>query len=317
MHLQPNNMVRKEWYQVVSNKSTSFHFEGRKRMEELKHSLNYFASDWGGLKWTYWIKLKTGRLERRIIPVSQGVYRVRPHSKSFLVYIGQTANLKDRTSTLALNSYKHEMPWNDPHTVAPNLWVWRQEKGWEYEVSVATTPTLTRQNREGLECLLLWKYRLKRGESTLCNHGRFHPDYLKSSNKARGRKGRQLDLNEPRNSAGGPSFPPLKPLKTHTSSDWMGLSWTEFMELKTASLLPASSCLYKIANQNNQELLYVGETDNLKRRLSKHKSEFFGTIFSYSTLSQRILHHQRLEMENDLIGYYYYLTGKSPMLQFR
>ena len=276
----------------------------------------FFSSDWCGLKWTPWIRLKAGRNERKIIPNSQGVYRVRPYKHDFLVYIGQTGRLKSRTSTLASNSYKLEMPWNDPHTAAPNLWVWRQEQGWDYEVSVASTPTLTRQNREGLECLLLWKYRLERGESTLCNHGSFHPDYIKSSNRSKGQRGRKLDSGEPRNPAGGPSSPPLRPLNTYMSSDWMGLSWTEFEKLKTASSLPADPGVYKLVDLANNELIYLGETDNLRSRLNQHKRKFLEAAFSYVKLSLDTLHYERLEMENDLIGYHYYMTGKSPACQF-
>jgi hypothetical protein len=278
--------------------------------------LNYFSSNWCSLNWVPWIRIKTKREERKIIPNSQGVYRVRPKWKDFLVYVGQTNQLKRRTGMLALNSYKEEMPWNDPHTAAPNLWVWRQEQGWDYEVSVAATPAITRQKRQGLECLLLWRYRLERGESTLCNHGRFHPDYVKSSNRLKGIRGRKLDSNETRNPAGGPSSPPLRPLNTHMSSDWMGLSWTEFEKLKTASLLPADPGVYKLVDLANHALLYVGETDNLRSRLNQHKRKFLDTVFSYVTLSSEMLHYERLEIENDLIGYYYYMTGKSPICQF-
>jgi predicted GIY-YIG superfamily endonuclease len=277
----------------------------------------FFSLGWCGLNWSSWIKLKAERNERKVIGAYQGVYRVRPHGQDFLVYIGQTNNLQRRTANLARHSYKDEMPWNDPHTAAPNLWAWRKEEGWDYEVSVAATPELTRQNREGLECLLLWKYRLEKGESALCNHGRFHPDYIKSSDKAKGRKGRKLDSSEPRNPAGGASYQPLKPLKTHTSTDWMGLPWTEFRNLETATILPTNPGVYKIVDSNNQELLYVGETDNLINRLNAHRRMFSEVAFSYSKVSPHLSHHQRLEIENDLIGCYYYLKGKSPSCQFK
>jgi len=276
---------------------------------------SFLQLDWCDLNWKKWIKLKTKRQER-IIPSLKGVYRIRPLHKDFLMYIGQTKNLKHRTSMLSSNSYKQEITWSDPHTAASNLWVWRKEQCWSYEVSVASTPLLTRQNREGLVCWLLWKYRLERGESTLCNHGRFHPDYINSSSKLKGQKGKRLDSNEPRNPAGGPSYPPLRPLKTHTSSGWMGLSWTELVKLKASNFVPAKPSIYKIVDLSNQELLYVGETNNLKDRLTEIKSKFSNAAFSYTILSQRMLHHQRLEIENDLIGYYYQLTGKSPIRQF-
>jgi hypothetical protein len=276
---------------------------------------SFLQLDWCDLNWKKWIKLKT-KSQERIIPSLKGVYRIRPLHKDFLMYIGQTNNLKRRTSMLSSNSYKQGMPWNDPHTTASNLWVWRKEQCWSYEVSVASTPSLTRQNREGLACWLLWKYRLERGESTLCNHGRFHPDYINLSDKSKGQKGKKLDSNEPRNPAGGPSYPPLRPLKTHTSSDWMGLSWTELAKLKATNFVPTKPSIYKIVDLSNQELLYVGETNNLKGSLREIKRKFSSAAFSYTILSQQMLHHQRLEIENDLIGYYYQSTGKSPIRQF-
>ena len=278
---------------------------------------SYFSLKWCKLDWTSWIRINAGRDERRTIPNSQGVYRVRPKGQDFLVYIGQTNHLKRRTGMLALNSYKNEMPWNDPHTAAPNLWAWRQEKGWEYEVSVSSTPELTRQNREGLECLLLWKYRLENGESTICNHGKFNPNYTKSSDKARGKKGRKLLPNEQRNPAWGPSHLPLKHLRTHESNDWMGLVWTEFVGFDDLNNVPALPGIYKIVEVNNNGLLYIGETKNLKNRLKTHKKKFPNEAFSYCELSNKAPRYQRLEMENDLIGHYYDITGKTPAYQFK
>ena len=278
---------------------------------------DYFSLKWCELDWTSWIRINAGRYERRTIPNSQGVYRIRPQGQDFLVYIGQTNHLKRRTGMLALNSYKNEMPWNDPHTAAPNLWAWRQEKDWEYEVSVASTPELTRQNREGLECLLLWKYRLENGESTFCNHGRFNPNYTKSSDKARGKKGRKLLLNKPRNPAWGPSYLPLKPSGTYESIDWMELVWTEFMGFNDLKNVPNLPGIYKIVEVKNNELFYIGETKNLKNRLKTHKKKFPTEVFSYCKLSNRVPRYQRLEIENDLIGQYYDTTGKAPAFQFK
>ena len=277
----------------------------------------YFSKDWCGLTWTNWIKLKAGIEERKIIPKLQGVYRVRPMGENFLVYIGQTNHLKRRTGMLALTSYKNEMPWNDPHTAAPNLWAWRQEKGWEYEVSVALTLELTRLSREGLECLLLWKYRLENGESTVCNHGRFNPNYTKSSDKTRGKKGRKLLLNEPRNPAWGPSHLPLNHFRTYESNDWMGLVWTEFVGFNDSKNVPTLPGIYKIVEVKNNELLYIGETKNLKNRLKTHKKKFSKEAFSYSKLVVEMPRYQRLEIENDLIGQYYDTTGKAPAFQFK
>ena len=276
----------------------------------------YFALDWLGLSWTAWSMLRAGKEEQKIVPVSQGVYRVRPFDKGFLAYIGQTNNLKNRLSMLRSNCYWAEMPWNDPHTAAPNLWVWRQEEGWDYEVSVASTPGLTTQNREGLECFLLWKYRFEKGESTICNHGRFHPDYIKSSDRGKGKRGRKLSEEEDRNPAWGPSHPSLKHVGVYASADWMGFPWTEFEEFGVPIVFPNEPGIYRIIDPKTGELMYVGETTNLRDRLGTHKRRFTDSRVSFSVVPRNMPHYQRLEIENDLIGQYYESTGKTPACQF-
>ena len=96
----------------------------------------------------------------------------------------------------------------------------------------------------------------------------------------------------------------------------MGLHWTEFTELKAAHHVPTDAGVYKIVKQESHELLYVGETDNLRNRLNQHRRRFSASAFSYSKLPWQTPHYQRLEIENDLIGYHYHLTGKSPTYQF-
>jgi hypothetical protein len=123
------------------------------------------------------------------LPRTQGLYRVRPIGQDRLAYIGQTGrSLRERVRTLCLRTLDTDMPFNDPHTAAPNLWAWRQTEGWNYEASV-TVCDLSAADRQALECNLLWQYRLKTGESTLANHGRFHPGYTKSRNRASGQRG--------------------------------------------------------------------------------------------------------------------------------
>jgi hypothetical protein len=48
--------------------------------------------------------------------------------------MGQTGRgLRERVRSLAVNLYRDEPPWNDPHTAAPGLWAWRVEEGYEYD----------------------------------------------------------------------------------------------------------------------------------------------------------------------------------------
>jgi hypothetical protein len=85
-----------------------------------------------------------------------------------------------------LNELRHTllrgglMPWNDPITEAPSLWAWQDAEGFEYEYSVAPLDA-SPGGRRGMESYLLYRYRQERGESTLCNFGRFHPRYRKST----------------------------------------------------------------------------------------------------------------------------------------
>lgn len=276
--------------------------------------MSYFKKDWLGLDWTDWIPLKTTPKVRKIIPTSQGVYRIRADGYSGIIYIGQTTNLKTRTASLSNNSHKKTIPLNDPHTAAPNLWVWKNEENWRYELSISETE-LTTQNREAFECFLLWKYRLEHNQSTLCNHGRFHPDYIKSGNKKTKLVGRKLRANEPRNPSGGPSQPPLESVNKPLNRTWMGVEWSPIRPLTLRDNIPRSTGLYKIINE--KKVVYIGETEDLVDRCRSHNRRFKDHHYSFSVLDQDTLYHQRHELENDLIGCYYQIHTEAPERQFK
>ena len=275
--------------------------------------MSFYEKDWLEQEWTEWIPLKSNQKKRKIIPTSQGIYRVRAEGHSGLVYVGQTNNLKRRTASLARHLDNEAMPYNDPHTAAPNLWAWRQEKEWSYEVSVTETD-LSRQTREAYECYLLWQYRLESGQSTLCNHGRFHKDHIKSGPRSSTARGRKLRNNEDRNPSGGPSSSPLHSLNKPISQSWMGLEWSPIKSLTIRETVPNSNGLYKIIKENN--VVYIGETEFLFNRLRSHNRNFQEHTYSFSLLDPIILSYQRHELENDLIGNYYQIYKKSPDRQF-
>ena len=269
--------------------------------------------DWDNLDWTDWIPLRSNQKKRKIIPTSQGIYRVRAEGYSGLVYLGQSNNMKRRTASLARHLDNEAMPYNDPHTAAPNLWAWRKEKGWSYEVSVTKTDH-SRQTREAYECYLLWQYRLESGQSILCNHGRFHKDYIKSGPRSSNVRGRKLRENEDRNPSGGQSISPLHSHNKAISQSWMGLEWSPIKSLTNRDNVPNSSGLYKIINEKN--VVYIGETEFLFNRLGSHNRRFQEHTYSYSPLDPIILSYQRHELENDLIGNYYQIFKKAPDRQF-
>jgi hypothetical protein len=67
--------------------------------------------------------------------------------------------------------YRPEMPYRDPHTVAPALWAQRQLGGEEYEASTCRIVGDARW-RKALEWVALGFYRQKHRRSPTFNFGR-------------------------------------------------------------------------------------------------------------------------------------------------
>lgn len=284
--------------------------------------MNYFDSGWCSLPWSPWISFASDKDEFQQIPKEPGLYRIRPIGKDFLMYIGETR----RTVHQRLNELRHGinrtdlMPWNDPHTAAPSLWTWRDAEGFEYECS-ATPLDASTSVRRGVESFLLYRYRQEYRASTLCNFGRFHPRYRKSTNRKENRRGGKLEADQRDNPAGGPSSPPLIPMGKPGDADWMGLSWSGFERLipeKTRNA-PSGPGLYILTDPGSQEIIYIGQSGNCANRLLDHSRKSWDgkTLqFSFYDVDQPVLPHQLKELENDLIGNYFELYRKSPAYQF-
>ena len=276
---------------------------------------------WCGLEWTRWIPFKCPRSEWAVLPRKKpGLYRVRPVGVNLIAYIGQTGRgLRQRLGALRRHTLAELMPYNDPHTAAPNLWAWRQEEKWDYECSTAPT-TCPARERMSLECYLLWQYRLEKGESTLCNHGRFHKFYRKSSPRSKGVRGDRISSGESLNPAGGLSHPPLRLQGEPLDRNWMGRQWSNMIPLasRASRAVLTTPCLYKISDLTKKRLVYIGETKNLIHRLGHHRRTFgkLATNVSFSKLSDSVRSYQRKELENDLIGGYYFQTKSVPLGQF-
>jgi hypothetical protein len=177
------------------------------------------------------------------------------------------------------------------------------------------------KNRKALECYLLWQYRLEKNESTLCNHGRFRKDYVKSTLRSKGTRGRKLLSSEEPNPAGGPSYPPLQLKENPFHREWMGLKWSDIEPLATQRLntVPHSQGLYKLLDSIENRVLYLGETKDLKNRLTTHRRTYAThRKINYSTviLTEDVENYQRRELENDLIGGYYAQSKSAPLYQF-
>ncbi|MDP2795982.1 MAG: hypothetical protein Q8N94_00540 [Methanoregula sp.] len=106
--------------------------------------------------------------------------------------------------------------------VTPSLRVWQDADEFEYECS-ATPLDASTNGRRGMESYLLYRYRQERGESTLCNFGRFHPRYRKSTNRKENLRGGKLEAGQKDNPTGSLSHPPLSATGTPVQPGWMGL----------------------------------------------------------------------------------------------
>lgn len=283
----------------------------------------FLDPSWGNIEWTPWFAFTRKELFR-YLPQLPGMYRVRAVDGQELFYVGQTGrDLRARLGALRSNTMKPVMPFNDPHTAAASLWAWRNAEGLEFECSVAPVKLAedkeeARRLREGLEFYLLWQYRLEYGSSTRCNHGRFHPRYVKSSDRKQGRIGYRLPADAPDNVAGGASLPALSLHGAPLDRDWMGQAWSNFFPLSTTrpEQIPAVPGVYKIFDLHNDKLLYLGETGNLRKRFNDHAKKSWRPFaaISYVQLSE-MLSYQRHELENDLIGAYYAQTSLVPQAQ--
>jgi hypothetical protein len=264
---------------------------------------DYLSYTWSSLPWSPWVPFTATKEEFRQIPREPGLYRIKPVGKDFLMYIGETRRtLHERINELRQTLNRSDlMPWNDPHTAAPSLWAWQDAEGFEYECS-ATPLDASQSGRRGMESFLLYRYRQEYGESTLCNFGRFHPRYRKSTNRKEHKRGGKLD-------------------GTPGDRDWMGLAWSGMRPLdgETIKTVLPGAGLYLLFEHDTGELVYIGQSTDCAQRLRSHAIKFLDEkdlLFSSFILEKAVLPHNLKELENDLIGNYFEVYRKAPKYQF-
>jgi hypothetical protein len=172
-----------------------------------------------------------------------------------------------------------------------------------------------------MESFLLYRYRQERGASTLCNFGRCHPRYRKSTNRKENRRGGKLADNHLDNPAGGQSMPPLPVTGTPGDRDWMGLAWSGIRPLdgETVATVPPGAGLYLLFEHDTRDLVHIGQSADCAKRLRSHAIKFLhekDLLFSVYIEEKPVLPHNLKELENDLIGNYFELYRKAPKYQF-
>jgi hypothetical protein len=282
-------------------------------------SSQFESANWCGLYWTPFVPLS--RTQRSLkLPSGAGLYRIRVVGQDALAYIGQTGrNLRERVNCLNVGVHAVDMPYNDPHTAACRLWSLRIELEYQFEVSVAEL-NADKLSLMAYECYLIWKYRTEAGSSTLCNFGRMHPQYIPSQNRSKNKRGYRLPDGEC-NPRCAQSIPPLVATSTFESQEWMGIGWSAATPLSTTgtSVAPSASGVYRLLTQDLSEIVYIGESDNLRSRLASHcraSVRAWPIMFAFARTPDALAKCQRLEIENDLIGAYFEERRSAPRWQF-
>jgi hypothetical protein len=289
------------------------------------------------LTWGPWYPLNGASRNEAIPHQAGGLYRIRKVGSSTLSYIGQTGpssrGFRGRMSNL-LGIYKDIMPYRDPHTAAPALWV-QSQMGEKLEVSVCSLD-VSPQWRKGMEALAIFLYRQAHRMSPDFNFGRMPTGYkMPSGNnsklKALGKLTRGQKTEE-HLSCHINGISPMTSLDDNvTSFTWCGHKWSPWFDFSGIdNLSEASTGLYRIKSVNDHELLYIGE-GKIKSRLKAHINKVNrpqdpqGRIFVHRDRLQlswvnegdwRGHKHQRLELENDLIAAHILETRSVPKAQF-
>jgi hypothetical protein len=292
------------------------------RTPENLNDIYYFSEFWQDLPWSPWVPFDAPK-EFWYVPNEPGIYRIRPVGKDFLMYISETNRpLHRRLNELRQNLRRTDiMPWNDPDSSAPGLWAWRDVEGYEYECSAAPLDA-SPAGRRAMESFLLYKYRQEVGESPLCNFGRFHPRYRRSTNKAENLRGGKLETGQKDNPAGWPSIPPLSITGKPGDKEWMDLEWSDRKMLSEENIREVASGagLYFLLDTGTQEILTIGQAADCAQRLLDTSRKDHGgreIQFSYQILGQKVLPHNLRELETDLIGNFFEHYRKAPGFQFR
>lgn len=286
------------------------------------------------LQWTPWQRLE-GCWRGALVPRLPGLYRIRRAGQELFDYIGQTGEgtmtLRRRLGMFA-GLFQAEMPYRAPHTAAPALWALRHREGCAFEVSVAVVEG-SNPWRKGMEAAAIALYRQQWGRSPTVSFGRMPEGYRMSSNnsarlESRGKRFRGGPSPEVDDSH-APGIAPVGPLSGEVQAPgWCGHSWSEWAPLPRAirALESDANGLYRIRGEGQGRLLYLGQ-GRLAARLAAHlgkagrdsaQGALFGrTALECSWVATPGLHsHQRLELENDLIGAHVLELGEVPAAQF-
>ncbi|WP_203933846.1 GIY-YIG nuclease family protein [Virgisporangium ochraceum] len=277
--------------------------------------------------WSGWHPL-TDRAARLGTPRGPGLYRVRAVGDTGLAYVGQTKSLSRRLNHLTV-LYQDEIPYNDPHTAAPCLWVMRTVHGAEFEFSVVEVAGDVR-DRMAAESVVVSEHRAEFGRSPTASFGRMPDGWVKSSGNNKrlaqaGRLVRGYPDSRKRRSGDHPSV--LDSGRDPTAPDWAAMPWSRWSSnLITRPIAGQILGVYRVRRSGDHTLLYIGQgrvnarltAHVLKgRRASRdHHAAFAGDLEASWVALPGCTPAQRMEVECDLIASHILRTKHAPELQF-
>jgi hypothetical protein len=269
--------------------------------------MEYDSKNWYGLNWSKWIPFLEN-FRKSDTSTSPGVYRIKEITTGKLMYIGQTGrDLRERVGGLRRNTLKDSAPWNDPHTAAPRLWSYIKEMQWAYASSVAEYSSENRA-RLMLECALVSACRSETEFSPICNFGRMHPKWYSPTNKKQGIACKRIDAGQSNDFAESIAYSTYPKLKY---PEWGSNPW---VKLRGSTIDYDTQAVYLLIK--NGKVVYIGETNNLRSRVSAHARKYSFESIWYHPLPNHYLKPQRLEIENDLLAEFWKNKKEIPEYQF-
>ena len=277
------------------------------------------SSNWSNHEWSEWYSLnpRDGDLDR--IPAEAGIYRIRHRNRAGLAYVGESGS-SIRSRILSHSKCYNANPPEDGTSSA--LWALLDKYGPGLDASFTIPEGVDdKQIRESIENALIAIHRRDLGYSPTVNFGRIIPGYRRWSSYRKGGPN-PSDAESPK---AAPSVPPLSWSNSNStvSNSWMGLDWStpESLSNAVSANIPPQAGVYRLWKESETPLLtYIGQSRRLRRRLMEHNRQYVtdsdDIVFSYARLKGFTGHHERHEIEAELLGAHWLTCNQSPKKQF-
>lgn len=145
-----------------------------------------------GVGWSEWFALPLGD-RKNLTGGLAGVYEIADHEGTS-VYVGQTGGtFATRMGHLKEAVTGADIPFNDPHTAGPALWVLRTQNGRSFTARLFPA-VVGSPERRALESVHLAIVRRRQGLPPLANYGGMPPGWTKSSSRRLGLRGSPIAI---------------------------------------------------------------------------------------------------------------------------